>query len=341
MRKGLAVGVAAGAVATVVVAVVLVVSGDRRRDGSERRPAIAAPVVQDEHPEGRVVRVVPTGFPVGPLVAGFGSLWLGRSHPTDAAVVRIDPAAGEVLAAVPVGGPPRALAVGAGAVWVAGGGDGASPDAWLARVDPDTDRVTGRALVAGSVDVAVAFDSVWVSGPGGVWRVDPESLRAVAAIPVEGATTLAATSTAVWVTRPDAGALDRIDPSAGAVAASVQVGPAPITVVAGPASLWVADVASGALVEIDPVTASVVARVPVAGRPSALAVDGDGRVWVTVQRTPTGAATATARTWVHHLDPATRALSAPAEVGLVLDVAATAGGLWISDLTQEAVVRIE
>ena len=103
-------------------------------------PVPAASGVAPPAPEGVSAAVGTPGFP-GPLGTGFGSVWVAGHR--NGALHRIDPRTNEVVATVEV---PDTLcgdlAFGGGAVWAANCGQGGV--SWIYRIDPRSNRVTGR-----------------------------------------------------------------------------------------------------------------------------------------------------------------------------------------------------
>jgi hypothetical protein len=71
----------------------------------------------------------------------------------------------------------------------------------------------------------------------------------------------------------------RIDPSSGAVVATVHVGGSPVEIAAGAGGVWVVDDSSGRLDRVDPLSNRLVARIKLPDSAGPVAVAG-GSVWV-------------------------------------------------------------
>ena len=83
------------------------------------------------------------------------------------------------------------------------------------------------------------------------------------------------------MTSESAGILSRVDPGAGRVTATIDVGNGPIAVAAGPKEVWVANSRDATVSRIDPATDRVDTAIPVGEGPSGVAVAPDGSsVWV-------------------------------------------------------------
>ncbi len=240
---------------------------------------------------------------------GEGSIWVAVSANDGSSrgwILRIDPATNKIIARIPVESVPGwevgggGLTVGDGSVWVTGavkaprglGSPGHGTDAVLIRIDPDTNRVADTIRLAGSfgLDVAIDKNGVWV-------LIDDDSYR------------------------PE---VVRIDPSTGAVVATIPLGyhNSHFIFAVGGSILADGHVTNGAIVgnsvlsRIDPATNRVVARLPFAAYvwPAA----GDGAIWA-----------ASGRTLVR-IDPATdRVVGAPVPVESTGDSLAVGdGGVW-------------
>jgi YVTN family beta-propeller protein len=183
---------------------------------------------------------IPLPAGAGELAAGFGSIWSVNFN--SASVSRIDPATDRVLATIPTHGPaPGDIAITAGAVWVSEGGDNNSPDGHtVVRIDPVTNRVTGRIRV-GALPEGIVFD--------------------------DGS---------LWVGNHHSGALSRIDPTAGRVSGTTRVVRVPLRhepalvlrsspqgLAAGPGAIWAGVPVFNGVVRVNPTTGRIVAVVPV------------------------------------------------------------------------------
>ncbi len=189
--------VLAGAVAVVLLlALVAVVGGLQWGDRAERQ---AAP---------RVVASVALSNELGQVYTGFGSVWMADTGKDR--LLRVDPRSRQVLQAIPVAGPVL-VGAGAGAVWVL------DEAGWLARVDPQTNRVTGRLAVIEElarrgveaslpVEILIADGVPWLVTDRGALRLDPATGKAAGFIklPDEGARSVALAQDGFWVLTRDA-----------------------------------------------------------------------------------------------------------------------------------------
>jgi hypothetical protein len=149
------------------------------------------------------------------LSTGSGGVWLSAAH----AIHRLDGPTGRRVATVRVPhGPCEGTDVGFGFVWTATCG---VPG--LDRIDPATNRVTGR--------VALAV---------------PKELG--------GEASLGAGAGSVWVSNPDNDVVQRIDPRRGRVVGTVHAGDMPRFLVAGRDSVWALNQADGTVTDINPRT---------------------------------------------------------------------------------------
>jgi YVTN family beta-propeller protein len=185
---------------------------------------------------------------------GEGSLWAvgpveAASPNPESALMRVDPASGRILATLDwEANAASGLAVGDGAVWIAARGDNA---VW--RISTRTIDVLEKVTVGKEPsDVAFGAGSAWVTtqGDGSLWRLDAH----------EG--------------RP------------ATVSKVIEVGARPSAVVVVPDAVWVANSGDGTVTRIDPSMNKVVATIRIGNVPTGVAV-AYGRVWVTIQGSPT------------------------------------------------------
>ncbi len=221
----------------------------------------------------------PTGIAVG-----LGAVWV--AHGLSGQLSRIDPQFGQVTRSIAVGGtafgfPSGVVALGARSVWAAYG------DSTLARLDP-AGRLLGRTL-AGSqpAGVAVAGPSVWVanSGDATAQRFNQETFRQGALETYNVGrrpTGIVYADGAIWVANAGDDVVMRIDPSSGAITASISVGAGPTVLAYGSGSVWVANTTGGTVSRIDPKTNDVVETIEIGNAPYGIAA-ADGLLWVTVQ----------------------------------------------------------
>jgi YVTN family beta-propeller protein len=90
-----------------------------------------------------------------------------------------------------------------------------------------------------------------------------------------------------WVTTAEGSTVERIDPTAGKVIATIGVHAEPRFLATGEGAVWVLNQSDGSVSRIDPHTSKVSATilVNVPGGGGCIAA-GEGAVWVTMPRTP-------------------------------------------------------
>jgi YVTN family beta-propeller protein len=204
---------------------------------------------------------------------GAGSLWVEDT--SSSTVSRVSVRTGRRLKAIRVGSTPYDATFGYGAAWTTAHGLGE-----LERIDPATNRVSGRWHLDQATGVVAAFGSVWATGADGVIRVDPGTRRVLATIPVPGGGGwTAASQDAVWVTTTTG--LARIDPQTNALVASIALPGAPALgdpdVVAG--QVWVPQIRKNSLTVVDPATNTVLRTVK-AGTGPFVVTQIAGQAWV-------------------------------------------------------------
>ena len=355
--------VGAGALATVlaVVLVVTVVVRDDARHQQELqvggREVPTSTTAALPPPSGpRIVSSVTVDAGVGPMTAGFGSVWVGSS--LNRTLVRIDPATNETLATISLGTGTGTgavgLAVGEGAVWAVGGGDAANGplvgEAFLMRIDPRTNTVSARLPLEGAYGVAVGPGAIWVaSARDHLWRVDPVRMQVTARVAIDRPLGVAATADAVWVTSGRGEVMvERVDPSRNVVTASIATGSS-VAAVAGVAIgtqlVWVGSGGDGTVTGIDPATNTVRTTLRVGGRSfQSLADDGAGTLWVASSPIPASPSspTPTSPSTILRVDVATGKSSPPLDVGpQVTGVAFFDGALWVGDRSRGSVLKIQ
>jgi hypothetical protein len=180
------------------------------------------------------------GGPDWPL-EGFGSLWVLAPDGEPPTVTRIDPITNEISATIPIpSGPCQALGVTEQAVWACAG-NGAAP------VDPES-NVVGRVV---EFEVAQFFGympsgagSLWVLGGNPVTRnlvvrIDPEAGAVTDTYPLDfDASWISFGADALWITDTAGGAVWRLDPDSGEIAAHITGLPGPGPNAVGAGSLW-------------------------------------------------------------------------------------------------------
>jgi len=190
----------------------------------------------------------------GQVVAAFGSLWV-ESH-KDGTVWRIG-SNGDVAAQIADSTSSRtdqrftarstAITAGFGSVWTL-------TDDALVRIDPASNKVAGRVPIAVPNALAVGEGAVWVvSGPGQIRliKIDPSTMRADNFADLGTSVGAIAVSAGyVWLVRfSEAGGMDRIDPTSGALS-DLPVGYNDRFLVATPRWLWLIN--TGSAQSIDP-----------------------------------------------------------------------------------------
>ena len=295
---------------------------------------------------GRFAAVIPIPGARSLTVAG-GMLWVLKGAGT---VVRVNPATNAV-----VGKPLRvptdaeAITVGDGALWVASvaAGDLAAPgDDAVTRIDLASGRMLATITVRrGPLDIAATPGAVWATNSGGggdsVARIDPQTNR-LSGRPVStggSPQSLAVGGGSLWVANHDARTLTRIDPASGKVIANIPVPSEPHRVAWGAGAAWVGNWHDNSVSRIDPTTNRVVGSpIPIGPHHAGNLVVGAGSVWVTSDYRVDGAAEDVV---VVRIDPqASRAVETIAVGGHPIDVAATAGAVWVSVADPGTVLRI-
>lgn len=320
------------------------VEGPSAREEPTTTPAAAGRESSLAAPKGVSAAVRTPGFP-GPVGTGFGSVWVAGHR--NGAIHRVDPRTNEVAATLEV---PDTLcgdlAFGGGAVWAMNCGQGGV--SWIYRIDPGSNRVTGRQR---GVSPVVADGSLWLvdDEAGTVVRRDPRTGREVARIRRLGIDSdqlfylTGAGAGSVWV-YSEAGAVARIDPRTNRVTDVVALpgarpgGPAgrgflfggPTAFAGG--AVWIANPAG--LYRVDPAT-NRARLLPIRARPFSeyghisLAAD-DERVWMRAgDRRVVGVDARTAR----------KVADRPAGGGGG-NIAAGFGSLWVANAAEDSVWRI-
>src|SRR5919108_6258526 len=143
------------------------------------------------------------------------------TSPATSRVYRVDPVSGDILVEVSVPAAPFGAAPLGDRVYASGEGGGG----WLAILDPasgETLAMAHRPQIVLPDGLQLGFGSLWAAGRPDrrLLRLDPTALAVQAQIEIGGEPSgLAVTSDAVWVTRLD-GRLYRIDPASNAISAT-------------------------------------------------------------------------------------------------------------------------
>ena len=228
---------------------------------------------------GRVAHTIGIGADVNDVSIGFGSVWIANGN--DGTVTRIDPAVGQVqrtlqLTAPEALGPSTVffVAVDNHDVWATLGDR-------LLRIDPATNRVTGRLAVGAPTTLAAGAGSIWVTTASErLLRIDPRSLKVTASVELSGGAIGAAFGDgALWLVN-DSSSVDRIDPLTLAVNPAATGLQGITTVAAKAGSVWVGN-RNGSLQRIDASNGKVLATLRVGTGVSAIAVDGNTS-WIAV-----------------------------------------------------------
>jgi len=233
------------------------------------------------------------------------------------------------------GGP---LVFGAGSLWV-----GAWPDREVVRIDPRSNRVTGR-FPAGGLDpagLAVDATTVWVvhRDTDEVVRVDPGTGRVVARIrldplPFEFApgdrrflpSLVAVGAGAGWVASAR-GAVARIDAASNRVVAVIRLArQAPAGIAVAGRTVWVAEGGHG-MARIDAATNRLLGTIRLDVHADRVATDG-GAIWVGGRSTDPSSESAGA---VARIDAATGGVREIVPSGLPTGLAAGVGAVWITE----------
>jgi class 3 adenylate cyclase/glutamine cyclotransferase len=190
---------------------------------------------------------------------GFGRLWVTLTH--EDRVLGINPQSREKVFTSDPGAGGIANITGDGSVWTAKG----EPAGRVAQVDPRTGDVK-------PIDLPFELDINGETLPG---RGIPSAL------------TYALGS--IWVSDNENGRVFQVDPRAGKVLASIEIGGSSPVIHSGIAeldgSIWVASPGTMAVVRIDPGTGSIIKRIPMPYPPKGL-IAADGSIWVTVNPNP-------------------------------------------------------
>ena len=222
---------------------------------------------------GKRGRAVEAGDGPGALAIGDGSLWIAQT--SAGTIGRLDLERGEIVGTpTPLSsGDGDAVEIGEGAVWSIDAGE----ETRVARIDPDTRRITRRVAVPDGVngDLAVGEGGVWVVNQerSSVTYIDAKSAKVVGkpivvGKPVDGfGGEVTVGGGAVWATSPDDDTVSRIDPRSREIVKRIRVRSGVGSDIAfGLGYLWVVD-DSSSLVRIDPGSNRVRGR-PLPGSPA-------------------------------------------------------------------------
>lgn len=258
------------------------------------------------------------------------------------------PKGGKVIATIPIPRGPGGIAVGEGAVWATS--DTAST---LARIDPRTNDVAARiklrrrkhcpAAPASCGEAAAGNGAIWISNTvdNTVTRVDPKTNKIVATVPVgPKPADVAVSPGAVWVSNDGGPSVSRIDPKSNKVVATIRLadsvyccaGHQGITFGAG--AVWVGVPLLSAVVRVNAATNAVTAKITLPEQPlGGLAVDSRA-VW---------AAAAHGGHKIWRIDPRSnrKTGAVKAVFSSPITVALGSGSLWVADLDEKSIDRID
>jgi DNA-binding beta-propeller fold protein YncE len=234
-------------------------------------------------------------LPVDPwhIEVGFGSVWV-TPNGADGRLIRIGSRSGRISARIsarPVyfG---SVIAFGAGSVWTGNDDERYERGSTVSKLDPDTNRVVGRALALGSPQsIAFGHGAVWVADHSG-WlvKIDPMTFKVVARQRLGfGPHGVVVANGAVYVADAHGRRLLEADPGTARIRRTAKLPVGPIYPAVGAGSLW--SVSAGAwesgvhddrVVRIDPRTLTVAETFHVGGNAPSLAF-GFGSAWAALE----------------------------------------------------------
>jgi virginiamycin B lyase len=229
-------------------------------------------VVQLDPATGKIVRRVNVGARVFNLAAAPNAVWAVANLSSTA--TRIDSRTGKITATVRVGSGPYDIEWGFGSAWVSNAESGTvsritgkrvvktiavgtEPNGlaaigrflWvtdhtagkLVRIDPRTNRITGKVALAGADWVTGYRGSLYVSQESNVVaRVDPRTLKVTGTVKTKrnplGSAIVAG---ALWVPCIDSNVILVVDPTTLRVERAIAAGPSPIVVLPAAGHTWV------------------------------------------------------------------------------------------------------
>jgi YVTN family beta-propeller protein len=304
--------------------------------GDDAQQVVVAPnsVAVIDPATKEVVDTIGVGESPGPIAAGNGPLWVVNVN--DRTLMKIDPRTRSVAdsVAVPVStgwGTPRLLLAAAGdEVWV-----------WachltLYRVDPVSVQIVQQLEIFRDVGAFPGFSCAVAAAPSSVWvPIDypeeelvhvqaptdaPASVSERVPVPPGARSALTMGAGSLWMADHEGGAVRRLDPGTGEIAATIQLGAGPRAMVFGHGAVWVANDVDDSVTRIDPRANRVVRAVSVGVDPLALAVGPDA-IWVANSGDGT----------VSRIDPATNTVTETITVGhRPLGVAVANGLVWVT-----------
>jgi tRNA A-37 threonylcarbamoyl transferase component Bud32/streptogramin lyase len=177
------------------------------------------------------------GSPVT-LAIGMHALWVGLKTTHGSELLELDPSDGSRRRSIRLPFPDvQSIAVGDDAVWAVS--EATTAGGMLARIDPSSGRITGRAALPATggevAGIASGYGAVWVSllQPAALLRVDPRTLRVTNSIPPPaiansgtfggGVSNLVLGDGAVWWIGTDSGSIWRVDPQSAKIVATIRI----------------------------------------------------------------------------------------------------------------------
>jgi class 3 adenylate cyclase/streptogramin lyase len=246
--------------------------------------------------DSTVTRIAPTatpavlttkstqGSPTG-IAVGEGSAWITTGFGTvsgKSELIAVDPASDDVQPATDLPSGTNAVATGDGFVWVA---DAVRNE--LLKINPKSHVVAPSPIAVGDQPVGIAIleehaPSIWVANGLGrtVTRIDPSNGEARSLEIGSAPKAIAVGSGSVWVAT-EGNTVVRLDLSGNTIT-SVNVPAGPGSIAVGRDGIWVACSTAQVVVRLDDHTNRIVQELRVNGRPTALAADPSGDVWLTV-----------------------------------------------------------
>lgn len=206
-------------------------------------------------------------------------------HPVDAIPTIVAPTTWlpqeRIVARIAVPGPVRSIAVGEEGVWVLvmTGSDQTT----VVQLDAGTNQISGAPvpLPFEGFQLVVGEGAVWVAGNGGetLARIDPTT-RELRLIKVLPGNFVGVGAGAVWLANTGIrDTVQKIDPTAGRVRATLRVGPNPYGIAVGAGSLWVPKHDDVTLSRIDLAGKRVTAEIPLPFAAHGITF-GAGTIWV-------------------------------------------------------------
>lgn len=219
-----------------------------------------------------------------------------------------------------------------GSLWIPTCGAGA-----LQRLDSKTLKVTATiASGTGSEpgNIAASADSIWLltDDKATLSRIDPDQNAVTGEFRLStGCRNLTFAESALWVICPSLNKLLKINPATNVVDKRIEVAANPIAITAGQGSIWVLGGKDGKVDRIDPKTDKVTKTIDLLAPASEGGIAfGDGNIWVTMTGFPLTRIDVTSETVAQQFW---------GEGGGA--ITASAGALWLSNLNNGTISRID